>query len=220
MSAVLDAIKQWWMASDQDFDTLYQESIRREDEGDLEGAIRCLRQALQKAHESSHVTSTLEQHLRLPLLLQQAGQFEEARGTFDQFLTRGYPGQLQLPSVKWVERGIVYDKMHLAFKREGCPKEALIYGVLSFIADSYGHYADMARLNYEEDMVRIQSRSTHEAVAENLLSDAEVNLPQEELTDILGRAVGQFDDEKIDQIIRDVEERLRDRLLDDLASRG
>lgn len=212
--SVLDRLTTWWTEPEKNFDSLYRESIHLEEEGKLDAAIERLRAALQKAHESSHVTSTLEQHLRLPLLLQRTGRFQEARQALSQLLAHGYPGQLKLPGIEWVERSIVYDKMHLAFKREGRPKEALVYGVLSFVASAYAHYLDMARLNYEEDMARIRSRATHEAVAEDLLSATEVDLPPGELATAIDEAIDQFDVEPGERITHDLEMHLRDWLLD------
>ena len=213
MSGVLSMWKRWWGPSKEDFKTLYQQAIRLEAEGKLEEAIQTLQKALDTAHEAPHIVTTLEQHLRLPHLLFRVGRLDEAREKFEALLARGYPGQLLIPSIEWIERGMVHNAMRLEFERADRPNEAAIHGALSFIAKAYGQYIDSARSDYEEDLQRIRSRQTHKAIADAIITPAVQGISPSTLADILGEAVSRFDKEPIDQIIEDAESRLRKKTL-------
>lgn len=198
----------------EEFQSAYQESIQREQSGDLEGAIEQVRTALAVTHDASHVISTLEHHLRLPLLLLRAGRVEEARSAFRALLEDGYPGQYLRPDIQWRERGIIYNRMRAAFEVVERPNEAVIYGALSFIADSYGRFLDMYRPDYEDDVHRMRSPQTQAAMAGVILTEESKGITQSQLAAVLGGAIERFEDALIDEIVGDVEQVLRQRLQD------
>lgn len=191
------------------------EAYRLEDEGNLEEALDRIRTALQMADDPG-VVATLEEHLRLPHLLQRAGRPEAARREFERLLREGYPDQLTNESVQWIERGIIYNAMRRAFGREGAEVDAAVYEGLSYLADAYGRFLDTDRLDYEHNVHRL-SRKAAAAVADDMLARLSGERPDSvrtQVADLLYGAVEQFGEADAAALLRDVEEELRRRLGD------
>lgn len=208
---MFEAFRTCRSARKKDYETLHAEATRRRRARDWNGAIACLRAANRKA-DSRRVTSTIEEHLRLPSLLQESGRLDEAVAEFRRLLDHGYPGQLDNPNVRWTDRSIIYDTMSLAFERAQRPREAVICGALFFVTDAYSRFLDTARLDYEEDVCRMRSRAASEAWADHLLARIHDGMLRDELADVLQQAVCRFQNAEIEAILQDVEERLRARL--------
>jgi len=205
-------MKRWSLTRDRGYQDLLDEGEQRRRMGDLEGAVMCF-QAAQKNAQSPHVVSTLEEHLRLPQALQESGQMGEARSEFRKLLEDGYPGQLENPSIQWVERSIIYDRMRLAFEQEGRLQDAAVYAAFSFLADAYSRFLDDARDGYEDDVVHLQSRSTAQARAEMIVEILSPNAGkekvQERVSERLFTVAHRLGDEDISSLMATVETVIR-----------
>lgn len=107
--------------------------------GDLAGAVDALRQ-VRALLPHSFSTVTPEAWLRLPLFLQQVGQFDEAAREFgwllsivDEWTAADHPEEKQSvrDAFAHASRATIYDKMRVAYKREGRANEARDFGVLA-----------------------------------------------------------------------------------------
>lgn len=78
----------------------------------------------------------IEHHLRLPLFLQQAGDMKGAKAEFDFLLNQSWHPH---------EEAKIYDKMRLAYQREGDYENAIVYGCM-YAAMEFG--SDKAREEY------------------------------------------------------------------------
>lgn len=109
--------------------------------GKMDEAVAVLRQVRALLPHSFH-TVTPEAWLRLPMFLQQAGQFDEAAREFDWLLSVVDGWVLKdCPDSKpetqkafaHAHRAAIYDKMRVAYKRQGMVREANEYGKLSHV---------------------------------------------------------------------------------------
>jgi len=98
---------------------------------DWSKAIECLREA-KSLVQSRRNDYPIEHHLRLPLFLQQAGDMKGAKAEFDFLL-----GQSWHPH----EEAKIYDKMRLAYQREGDYENAIVYGSM-YAAMEFGNEKD------------------------------------------------------------------------------
>jgi len=182
-----------------------RDAYRLEDEGSLEAALDCVRGALRLA-DDPHVVTTLEEHLRLPHLLQRTGSPDEARREFRRLLREGYPDQLTIPSIQWKERGLIYDAMRRAFMREGRPAEAALYEGLSHLADSYGQVLDADR---DAPPPHALSTKSVEAVAADMVSSLSDGPSQNEVANLLQQTVKRFATAEAEVQLCEVKEKLR-----------
>lgn len=120
-------------ARDDKTAALHREATALADVGDLKGAVACLRKAT-KRMKTSPVSYPVLAWLRLPLYLQQAGQFKKAMTEFNRIIedtdrrishgccaeTTGEAKQ----QMKHADLQTIFDKMGLACKREGLSEEA------------------------------------------------------------------------------------------------
>ena len=96
-------------------------------DGHVEQAIELLRQAHQLMRKEAFCGDAVDKWLRLPLVLQKAGRFDEAMREFEALLSDLYAIKLkQLPQypdeivmlLTHRIRAVIYDRMRLACKRE------------------------------------------------------------------------------------------------------
>ena len=120
---------------DREIAELNCEATRHKAAGNLEAAIACLRQAKEIA-AAHRIPRAVEPALRLPLFLQQGGYFDAAMVEFEHLLTQAetiaalglehLPPFFRLGYAQHV-RGLIYDKMRVACKREKRTVEAVRY---------------------------------------------------------------------------------------------
>lgn len=108
---------------------LHRRATALVNDGNLPDAIECLRQAQAIMRSNPGVVFTVQQWLRLPLFLQQAGCFDEAMAEFDRLIeeadARALSEHPHLPDdiallMAHSRRARIYDKMRLACKRQKC----------------------------------------------------------------------------------------------------
>ncbi|MEO1751544.1 hypothetical protein [Thiofaba sp. EF100] len=124
---------------DEKLSYLSKRATALKDEGKINEAVACLREA-QKHMRKSNFSHPAQQWCRLPLFLQMAGRFDEAMAEFhrllaelDKRMLKEYahlPEEIAL-SCGYTERAVIYDKMRLACKREKRKEEAEKWAALS-----------------------------------------------------------------------------------------
>jgi len=123
----------------KDPDTLLKEVTAKKKAGDLENAIKLLREAYKEINKSSTVYP-VDVFLRLPLYLQEAKRNDEAWREFNLLLTKGYPNQMNNPELIPMDHSIIYDKTRLFLQREGKNELAVRFGILSYLSWAIGLY--------------------------------------------------------------------------------
>lgn len=130
---------------------LHREATTHKDVNWL-AAVECLKEAaaLMRQYPSNYV---LDRWTRLPVFMQQAGQFDEAMQEFERLLseveTRVRQECLESASVAQVEHLVnlnyekIYDKMRMVCKRQKLPSAAAEYALLS---DQYGERVKELRI--------------------------------------------------------------------------
>ena len=124
--------------SSNDPDKLLKEATSQKHSGDIEGAILTLQSAY-IAIEKTNITWSVNTFIRLPQYLQIAGRNDDAWREFNNLLL-GYPNQLNSLEVLPMNHSIIYDKMRLFLQREKRYKEAILFGVFSYLCWLKGLY--------------------------------------------------------------------------------
>lgn len=108
-------------------------------QGKLSEAAECVRKAIEKSHRAG-VTHGMNQYVRLPMYLYQAGREREAWQEFHKLLdNRLRPGQdSEGLGVGFMESAIVFDKMSLCLCRSGGFKQAIKYSVMAYLCEVAG----------------------------------------------------------------------------------
>jgi len=154
--------------SKNDPDTLLKEAAAKKNAGDLENAIRLLREAYKEISKGS-IIYPVDTFLRLPLYLQEAQRNDEAWREFNLLLTRGYPNQMNNPELIPMDHSIIYDKMRLFLQREGKGKLAVRFGLFSYLSWAIGLYRQKRR----DELKAYISKVTLEETIRKLLKKAE-----------------------------------------------
>ncbi len=187
----------------KDPNTLLKEATAKKKAGDLEGAIKLLREAY-KGISKEAIIYPVATFLRLPLYLQEAGRSNEALQEFYTLLTKGYPNQIKDEGLIFMNHKIIYDKMRLFFQREGKNDVAVRFGIFSYLSEAIALYHQkrknelkvyVSRENLESTIKKLLKKAKKENLTENLASIVEEQikyLPDinfEELTKRIDRVV-------------------------------
>ena len=157
---------------------LQKEATARKKSGDLDGAIRSLREAFAETGEDAGAFG-IKQLLRLPMYLQEAGRNDEAWGELNALIQRSFSGKDR--SLIMMDLSIIYDKMRLFRQREKKPDHAVILGTFSYLYWAAGlHMQD--RLEELEDYI---SREKLAAAILKLLKKAKREELLEQICDIV-----------------------------------
>jgi hypothetical protein len=124
--------------SSHDPEKLLKEATSLKKSGDIEGAILKLQSAY-RAIAKTNITWSVNTFIRLPQYLQIAGRSDDAWREFNNLLL-GYPNQLNSLEVLPMDHSIIYDKMRLFLQREKRYKEAILFGVFSYLCWIKGLY--------------------------------------------------------------------------------
>lgn len=127
---------------------LLKEATQKKDEGDLTGAIACLREAYNLMSKPEHtIIYPMDTYLRLPIMLQQAGLYTEAIMEFRD-LAYGTPRKVakefshasknKQNSLIAMNYARIFDKMRLAAHRERHFAHAVYYRILSLANEAVG----------------------------------------------------------------------------------
>ncbi len=137
---------------------LFREATSKRKSGDIANAIELLHEAKYGA-EDENTIYTVEDYLRLPMYLQEAGRTDEAWKEFQILIGEGYPKQLNVNGLPYFDLATIYDKMRLFLQREGKPTYAVEFGVFSYACRLMA--------------VRIQRDDESEVVAKMRMQEAE-----------------------------------------------
>jgi len=161
-----------------DPDILLKEATSKKKSGDLDNAIKLLREAYREISNGSIIYS-VDTFLRLPLYLQEAKRNDEAWREFNLLLTEGYPNQMNDPELIPMDHSIIYDKMRLFLQREGKTELAIRFGVFSFLSWAIGLF----RQKRKDELETYTSRENIEETVRKLLKKAKKeNLVEQVIT--------------------------------------
>jgi hypothetical protein len=126
-------------------DELFKQASAHKDQGDLDGAIRLLRDAYDRVCRANAMFP-VEDFLRLPIYLQMAGRSREAWQEFNDLLFQGYPNQTKDISLIAKDRAKIFDKMRLLLEADGQAAIADVFGVFCMVCKGISlHYEGRTR---------------------------------------------------------------------------
>jgi len=120
-----------------DPDELLRRATALKRDGDLDAAIEMLRAAYAEIAKGQTIY-TVDTYLRLPMYLQATGKTDEAWAEFNRLLAEGYANQILDFDIVTMEHSKIYDKMRLFLQRENRNEDAVVHGILSFLAWARG----------------------------------------------------------------------------------
>jgi len=176
-------------------DDLLKKATAKKKAGDLENAIKLLKQAYEQISKES-ISYPVDTFLRLPLYLQEAKRNDEAWREFNVLLTEGYPNQTKDPELIPMDHASIYDKMRLFLQREGKNVLAVRFGIFSWLSSLVGLYRQKridqltaySSLKDYKDTIRIMLRKAQkEELLEQLIGIMEEhinNLPNVDFTSL------------------------------------
>jgi len=132
-------------------DNLLKKATEFQKKGEMEKAIRLLRQAYTEI-ERSKIIYPVQTFLRLPMYLQEHRKTDEAWGEFNRLIMEGYPNQMKDPGLIPMDHSIIYDKMRLFLQREGKNDLAVRFGIFSHIYWAIGLHKQARRRELEEQL--------------------------------------------------------------------
>jgi hypothetical protein len=164
---------------------LLKQATEQKRSGNIEGAIVTLKKAYEEAAILKDID--IDAYLRLPMYYQEAGHTSEAWAKFIDLLENGYPGQIHAASLVPMTHSIIYDKMRLFLQRDKRAKEAVSYGIMSYISWATG----LSRQNRTNEL---EHRKTAEKITEMitpLTKKAKCTDKLQPLTDITTKFLNQ-----------------------------
>ena len=148
-------------------DELLKQATIKKNNGDLDGAIKLLKDAYEELDKSSMLYS-IQTYLRLPLYLQEAGRKDEAWGEFNRLILWVNSKSRYSAGVTPMEQSIIWDKMRLFLQREGKNEYAVQFGVWSYLSWSVGLYTQKRK----DELDAYASKSSIEKTVKPLLKRA------------------------------------------------
>lgn len=141
-------------------DVLFKEATQLKKSGDLDGAVKALRQAYINA-KSEGVSYGTDYYLRLPKYLYEAGRADEAWSEYNRALTKGLGRQATLEGIVAVDHSQIYGSMAGQLKKEKKFYGAAIYQAISALSWEKGMLAQQraSELNFD---------SLHKTIAQTL----------------------------------------------------
>lgn len=113
-------------------DELLKQASARRDAGELDAAIRLLHNAYEEILQANALFP-VEDFLRLPIYLHQAGRPREAWKEFNTLLFQGYPNQARDVILIAQDRSKIFDKMRLFLEADGKPDIAAVFGIFALV---------------------------------------------------------------------------------------
>ena len=167
---------------------LLKAATRFKEEAWYDEAIAALRQAfVEIANEGGmHPIAT---YLRLPMMLQLAGQRDAAWSEYNRLLTTDVTSMASDSQIGPMERSQVYDKMRLMLQREGNPRWAVSMGILSHVSWAIG----LKRQHRTEELVEHVSSARLSDVVTPLLKKAQAGGAHHALVALLTKELSRPD---------------------------
>jgi len=150
--------------------------------GDIKNAIRILKEAY-KAISRTGVDHGVDVFLRLPRYQQLAGKPEQAWKEFNLLLVEGYPNQNRNEALIGMDHSIIYDKMRLFLQKENCNKEAVKFGIFSWLLWAIA----LHKQEKKKDLRSWTAAKNLDALLVELLNKANRTVLHDELKQLLER---------------------------------
>jgi hypothetical protein len=194
-------------------DDLLKQATNKKRAGDLESAIRLLREAYKEISKSL-VDYTVETFLRLPAYLQEAGKGDEAWRELNNLIAAGYPNQSKNPLITPIDHSRIYDAMRLFLQREGKSESAVKFGLLSYVCGGLalyrqGHSTDPDEFFLQERRERLRtdfSRDKIELTVNKLLKKAGKEQLREKVSSIVEKYVNKLPNIKLGELAQEIDE--------------
>ena len=181
-------------------DELLKQATTKKKVGDLESAIKLLREAYNKISKTSIIYPP-NTFFRLPAYLQEAGKSDEAWRELNDLLTKGYPNQLNNPETIPMDHSAVFNEMRLFLQREGKTESAVRFGVLSFICWAIGLY----KQGREDDLKKHTSPENIESTVTKLLKKAKKEETVEMVTAIVEEYIKKVPNIKLGELAEEID---------------
>lgn len=178
----------------KDPQALLKQATAQKKNGEIDKAVETLKEAY-RAIATSGIDYSIDTYLRLPLYLQAANRNDEAWGEFNKLLTRK-PPSYSSKALLLMEHHTIYDKMRLFLQRNKKHKEAVIQGVLSYLAIAQGRHYQVKEYKASKDELKqvsgMRSADFIGSRLEPLLKKSGDLDKQKEITEMLIGELGEF----------------------------
>ncbi len=178
------------------YSELVKESTALHKAGRFEEAVDKLKAAYKEAEEKQ-LTLTIKDYLKLPPYLQKAKQNDEAWAWFNELIRQMTSDHMSLSEI--------YDKMRLFRQREGNPRDAIKFDVLSRVHWCLGLHEQVTKMGWDErkDELNNCKASIGEGYVE-LLKKAKCENFEAGLKKIIDKHMGSFPGIRLPDLVRDI----------------
>lgn len=178
------------------YSELVKESTALHKAGKFDEAVDKLKAAYKEAEEKQ-LTLTIKDYLKLPPYLQKAGRNDEAWAWFNDLIRQTASDHMSL--------SVIYDKMRLFRQREGNPKDAIKFGVLSRIHWCLGLHEQVTRMGWNDrkDELKNCKANIGEGYFE-LLKKADCENLETELKKTISKHMVSFPVIRLPDLVRDI----------------
>jgi hypothetical protein len=178
------------------YSELVKESTALHKAGKFDEAVAKLKDAYKEAEEKQ-LTLTIKDYLKLPPYLQKAKRNDEAWAWFNELIRQTASDHMSLSEI--------YDKMRLFRQREGNPKDAIKYSVLSRIHWCLGLHEQVTKMGWDDrkDELKNCKANIGEGYAE-LLKKADCENLEIELKKTISKHMSSFPVIRLPDLVRDI----------------
>lgn len=178
------------------YSELVKESTALHKAGKFEEAVDKLKAAYKEAEEK-RLTLTIKDYLKLPPYLQKAKRNDEAWAWFNELIRQMASDHMSLSEI--------YDKMRLFRQREGNPRDAIKFGVLSRVHWCLGLHEQVTKMGWDDrkDELKNCKATIGEGYVE-LLKKADCENLEADLKKIIGKHMGSFPGIHLPDLVRDI----------------
>lgn len=164
--------------------------------GKFDDAVEKLKAAYREAEEKK-LAVTVKDYLKLPPYLQKAKRNDEAWAWFNTLIRQTASDHMSLSEI--------YDKMRLFRQREGDPKDAIKYGVLSRVHWCLGLHEQVTKMGWDDrkDELKNCKARLGEGYVE-LLKKADCEHLEDELKKIISTHMSSFPSIRLPDLVRDI----------------
>lgn len=178
------------------YSELVKESTALHKAGKFDEAVAKLKDAYKEAEEKQ-LTLTIKDYLKLPPYLQKAKRNDEAWAWFNELIRHTASDHMSLSEI--------YDKMRLFRLREGNPKDAIKYSVLSRIYWCLGLHEQVTKMGWDDrkDELKSCKADIGQGYAE-LLNKADCENLEIELKKIISKHMSSFPVIRLPDLVQDI----------------
>ncbi len=178
------------------YSEMVKESTALHKAGKFDEAVDKLKAAYKEAEEKK-LTLTVKDYLKLPPYLQKAKRNDEAWAWFNTLIQQTASDHMSLSEI--------YDKMRLFRQREGNPKDAVKYGVLSRVHWCLGLHEQVTKMGWDDR--KDELKNCKDMIGEGyveLLKKADCEHLEVELKTIINKHMSAFPSIRLPDLVRDI----------------